>query len=159
MTEITTSPFSIPATDYARETILTHIPAWWWVVAAITIGCGIASLFDLRWAFVGLIVIFLIVPFAIINIYFSRLLNPEARRALAEKQVVFRPGEEIIISYTDPDTPLPEERIGWERIMGITSGKKYARIALSGDSQPFILIAREALTDSQLSELTREILK
>lgn len=159
MTHLTTQPFSIPATDYARATILTNISAWWWVAAVIVAGCGIASFFDLRWTFVGLIVIFLIVPFVIFNIYFSKLLTPEARRALAQKQIEFIAGKEIKITYTDPDTPLPEETIDWSRISSITSGKKYISISLSGVSLTFILISREALTDPELSALTSEILK
>lgn len=159
MTQITTSPFTISAASYARETILDYFTKWWWLPAIIIAGCVIASFFDLRWSFVGLILMFLVVPFALFNIYFSRLLTPDTRTALAEKQLSFIAGNRIIVSYTGEDTTLPSESISWDRIESLAPGKHYVRINFHGDTPPFILMKRDAITDSELSWLTAEILK
>lgn len=159
MTPITTLPYSIPAADYAREAIMTRLTSWWWVATLIVMGCGVGALFDLRLAFVGLILIFLVVPFAIFNIYFSQLLTPEARKALAQKKLEIIPGEKIIITYTDSDTPLSSTCIEWDRITGVSSGKKHIRISLEGDNPPFLLISRAAVTDSDIAVIISEILK
>lgn len=102
---------------------------------------------------------FLVVPFALFNIYFSRLLTPDARTALAEKQLSFIAGNRIIVSYTGEDTTLPSESISWDRIESLAPGKHYVRINFHGDTPPFILMKRDAITDSELSWLTAEILK
>lgn len=159
MTPITTQPYSIPAADYAREAIMTRLTSWWWVAALIIMGCGVGAWSDIRWAFVGLILIFLVVPFAIFNIYFSQLLTPESQKALAQKKIEIIPGEKIIITYTDPDTPLSSNCIEWHRITGVNSSKKYIRITLEGDNPPFLLISREAVTESDIAVIISEILK
>lgn len=86
------------------------------------IACLIASLWDLRFAFVALILVFLVFPMVIAYVYFSKLLTPEAQKAIwpkhlefnedtRELKVVFESADEenqppLPVTFTAPDIEL-----------------------------------------------------
>lgn len=122
-TVITTGSYATPASAYVALTLRDTIMRRWWVIAFPVIGTLCLALFDLRWLFVALIEVFIIAPFFIANAYFSRLLTPDARRAVLPKKIIIRALHSIEIDYkvtdeTDAPTP-PPERIDWAEVSDV----------------------------------------
>lgn len=88
--EVTTDCFRITPTVYLRYIARSVIFRLLLIIIIPLTGCLIAALWDIRWAFVALIILFLIAPGLITYIYFSRLLTREAQKALSPKYVTFR---------------------------------------------------------------------
>lgn len=86
---IVTEPFRTTPTDYLRNTSRALMPKIAVALAVPLIACLVASLWDLRFAFVALILVFLVFPMVIAYVYFSKLLTPQAQRAIWTKRIEF----------------------------------------------------------------------
>lgn len=122
-TVITTGSYTTPASAYVALALRDSLGRRWWYIALPVIGTLCLALFDLRWLFVALIEVFIITPFFIANAYFSRLLTPEARRAVLPKSIVIRAADRIDIDYsvkddTDAAVPPPES-IFWDEVTDV----------------------------------------
>lgn len=142
---IRTEPFRITPAAYLRVTaagVFSRLLLW---MALLLAACGAMAAFaDVRWLLVGLIVLFLVFPFALFHIYFTRLLTPETRKCLALKRLEIAPVNYIRIIYISADeenspAPLPEERIGWHDITRIYLSGKYLAVNISDLSQPLLI--------------------
>lgn len=123
--------------------------------ALLTLAAAIGAIFDMRWALVALILIFLVAPFIIGHIYFSRLLTPQAQRALSPKHVTIVGGTRITETPESADgenAPLPEKTYGWDeitdvdirnRILTIRFGQELLAIPLEAiaGTDPYALFA------------------
>lgn|GEM_PF-3630826 len=100
-----------PATrDYQRPAIMRWMGRWWWVAAMLLILSGGYALNDIRYLLVVFMLLMIVIPVGIFNVYFFNLLSPDLRRRLHYQQVEITP-ENIFIRYgTPPETPEGGEK-------------------------------------------------
>lgn len=109
--KIITEPFRLTPAKYLRVAAGKLLPSVMAGVAVPVIVCLVAACFDLRWAFVALILLFLVAPTLIAYIYFYKLLTPEAHEALQTKRVVFEDdGLTVEFLPVDENTKVPAPR-------------------------------------------------
>lgn len=147
---ITTETYRLTPAVYFHITAGAMLPAVAAVAAVAVVATLIAALiFDLRLMFVALILIFLIIPFVIGHIYFSRLLTTDARYALTPKHVTIIPGESVTETFHSADeenTPPEPRQWPWDEIQIISASDKYVTIRFR--SQPYaLIIPLAAVTD------------
>lgn len=147
---ITTETYRLTPAVYFHITAGAMIPAVAAVAAVAVVATLIAALiFDLRLMFVALILIFLIIPFVIGHIYFSRLLTTDARYALTPKHVTIIPGESVTETFHSADeenTPPEPRQWPWDEIENISATSRYITIRFR--SQPYaLIIPLAAVTD------------
>lgn len=104
---MSTAPFRIKPSTYFRIECGNLSTRALPIIVIITLFCTVMITIDIRYALIGLIVLFLIIPFAVFHIYFSKLLNIKSVHALALKSVTIQPDASITITYyrqIDPET-------------------------------------------------------
>ncbi len=150
-TRIATETYRLTPAVYFRITAGALLPAVAGAAAAAVIAMLIAALiFDLRLALVALILLFLIVPFVIGHIYFSRLLTTDARYALTPKHITIIPGESVTETFHSADeenTPPEPRQWPWSEIQRISATSKYVTIRFL--SQPYTLIIPLSSVDNR----------
>lgn len=99
---LSTGIFRPKQTDYLRHS--TRPSATKWIIGATVpiAACLTASLFDIRWAFVLLILIFIALPTVTGYLYFTKLLTLEAQKALCAKSVEAVAGSHITVTTYRP---------------------------------------------------------
>jgi len=147
---ITTETYRLTPAVYFRVTAGAMLPAVAGTAAVAVVATLIAALiFDLRLMFVALFLIFLIIPFVIGHIYFSRLLTTDARYALTPKHVTIIPGESVTETFHSADeenTPPEPRQWPWGKIENISATSRYITIRFR--SQPYaLIIPLAAVTD------------
>lgn len=116
---VVTESFRLTPTAYLRIHASALLPK---LVAFLTIPfvAGlIASLWDIRWALVSLILLFIVYPMVVAYIYFSLLFTVDARKALSPKHVSIRPGKFIHVVYEsacEENKPLPPDKLEWDAV-------------------------------------------
>lgn len=125
---LTTDTFRISPAVYLRVTAGAMLPSLTVAIILIALLATLAGIIiDLRILLVGLILLFLILPFVIGHIYYSRLLTPQARYAVAPKHLIFHPDGSIdeIPDSADPEnTPaiaprhFPADTIKNRKVIG-----------------------------------------
>ncbi len=111
---------------------------------------------DVRYALVALIVLFLVIPFAAYHVYFSKLLNTKAVRALALKRVTIHPDASVTVTYlrqADKDTdPIVDyiEEIPFDKIKNIQQSGANIAITLRPADDYLLVIPKEALTAEEI---------
>lgn len=89
------------------------------LAAAVLIAAAIGVVYDLRILLVALIIAFIIIPFVIGHIYFSKLLTTDAQAALSPKHVDIIPGamiREVFESADEENQPRAPRDWGWDEI-------------------------------------------
>lgn len=125
------------------------------IMAVPTVALAIAGFWDLRWLLVALMILLVIIPQAVVLTYFSKLLRPEAREALALQQLTVTPGADITIYYLDPDSGAPAgtpRRIAWNDIKSVGRTGRLL-VILTADSSR-IPVPTEAADPSLTGALT-----
>lgn len=103
-------------------------------------------IFDIRWILVTLIFLFLIAPFIIANIYFSKLLTPQARIALSPKKIRIVSGKYIEIYLVDTEDKITStERIQFAQIKDIRQRQKSWVIEIKDSHIVGIIIPRQSI--------------
>lgn len=147
---VTTSCFRVGPGAYLRYSARSVVPRLMLAVCIPFLACLIASAWDMRWAFVALIILFLVAPMAVGYIYFSRLLTSEAQKALSPKQVTLPnpaketpgPDETVTVTYVSADeenTPPPPVSFRWGDIKKITDARKYLILESGQLGYPLII--------------------
>ena len=126
---------------------------------AITLFCAVMATIDIRYTFVGLMVLFIILPFAVFHIYFSKLLNDSSVRALALKYVEIRPDASIVITYLRQIDAEVEPEIAETEIIPssqikkiLCSGRVIAVTSHSADNYTLI-IPKESLSSEEIDTI------
>lgn len=117
--QVITETYRLTPTAYLKVAAGAMLPVFGWISAALLSAALIASVFDIRFVFVALIIIFILIPMMMSYIYFSKLLTIEARRSLSPKHIVVIPGKsitEIPESVEEASVPLPAETHLWRDI-------------------------------------------
>lgn len=99
----TTETYRTSPTDYlifSARPLLTKIAT---ALVLPLLCCIVASIKDLRFAFIALIIVFLIAPLVMAYIYYSRLLTIEAQRAIWQKHIIFDGESRSITVIFDSD--------------------------------------------------------
>lgn len=113
-----------PAT-YLKEIIIRRL-SWMIILLGILfISILYLSFSDLRWVFIGLILLFIIIPIIVFNTYYFYLLTPEARRAISPKRVIFSEEGYIVIEYFNKNDNEEWEKSGHTEIIKETEIKKF----------------------------------
>lgn len=105
-------------------------------------GCFTGAVFDLRWAFVGLILTMLVYPTLIAYVYYTRLLTAEAHRAVSPKKIEIHAPERIDIIYVSADDeaePLSVETIGWPLLQSAAISRGRLLISIEGCRNPLVI--------------------
>lgn len=107
----TTEQFRLTPAKYLRVAAGKLLPGVTAGMALPLVACLVAACFDLRWAFVALILLFLVAPTLMAYIYFYKLLAPEAREALQLKKIVFeKDALTVVYLPVEEDAPVPAPR-------------------------------------------------
>lgn len=121
----TSSPFRTPAVTYFRIAAMPLLIKSTATAVLCVAAASIAALWDVRFLFVALMLLFVIIPPIIAMVYFTRLLTPQAQYQLALKRVLITPGSDITVEYLKPadDDSEPEltgrHTIQWDAITDI----------------------------------------
>lgn len=153
--------FQPAASAYQRLALMQWVGRWWWLVALPVAASCVMAFIDIRFVFVALILVFLVVPFVVFNVHFYQLLSPELRCRLYRQRFVISYGTSITIEYeapqkeTDTETDAAEEgcemvneSIDWNAVERIERNGAYWLIKLtkaSGHTPAFILAPCEAV--------------
>ncbi len=85
---IKTSPFVTTSGDYLSTLMKLWIPKYGWTVALPLLVCAvIGATIDVRFLFIALMLLFIVVPMLMSFLYTYYMLTPEARRAVTRKEV------------------------------------------------------------------------
>lgn len=124
---VRTAVFRLSPAEYLTVSYRRLLPRLISIMALPIIICGIAALTDIRWALVGLIILFLVYPMAMAYIYFSKLLTVEAQQALCPKRVTVSANRNLHIVYEPPAeeiAPPPAKEVS---ATDITSARQVGR--------------------------------
>lgn len=118
LSAIISDSYRLTPADYLKISAGAMLPTLAIAITIIFTASVIASFFDIRMLFVALIIIFIIAPMVIAHLYFSALLTPEAREALATRHVEIIPGKQITTIYRCDEAPaIPDDTIAWHDIL------------------------------------------
>lgn len=99
----TTDVFRITPVAYADHLMHLWVRSYRWLLAippAVAIGAAFA--FDLRFLFVAVILIFLVIPHVMVTVYYYHALSPDSAMSILPHRIVFEP-DSLRIIYEDPD--------------------------------------------------------
>lgn len=141
---VITDSFRLTPAVYFRIAAGAMLPILLGIATSGMLVCLVLSLiFDLRLLLVGLILLFLITPFAVGHIYFSKLLTPEAQMALTPKVIEIRPGISIIeipISADQENRPLTPVEHRWGEITGMRQTNQYLVVQMTTSPKSPLII-------------------
>ncbi len=140
------------------------IGRWWWIIALPITTCFIlAATINIAFAFVALMMLFIIVPMIMSFLYFYYALTPEAIMAMRNKRLHIEPDKSIIVNYetsTDEDftASLPPSQIKWNEITGIEYRNHDIMLHLTGSRYRFLLIPYDSIGDYEQQSSLANIL-
>ncbi|MCM1138543.1 MAG: hypothetical protein NC453_08235 [Muribaculum sp.] len=165
---IKTLPFTTNSGDYLSILMGIWIPRYGWAVALPLIVCAaIGLLFDVRFLFIALMLLFIVIPMLMSFLYTYYMLTSEARRAVTRKEVEIDDNNGVKLVYLPPEKPVfkepklgeeynneeievkpfvPEpETIKWEKVKSIKYTSKFVVYILDTPRLQFLLIPYTAL--------------
>lgn len=85
-----TEPFSEQASVYAKTVMLMILSSYWWIFVLLILGCALLSvMINLAFIYVGLIILFILLPSSLMFTYFYITTTTEARIAVLSKRITF----------------------------------------------------------------------
>lgn len=146
---IITETYRLTPATYFKTAAGVMLPSVLAACALLVLGATVAAvLFDMRIILVALILLFLIVPFIVNHIYFSKLLTVEAQQALTPKYVEINPGlsvKEIFESADEENTPPQPICHNWEQISGARINSKNIILTFSDKKSSTLIIPISAV--------------
>lgn len=116
---IITETYRLTPTAHLKVAAGAMLPTFGWISSILLSAAIIASIFDIRFVFMALIIFFILIPMMMSYIYFSKLLTVEAQRSLSPKHILIIPGQsitEIPESADESSDPLPSQKRLWTEI-------------------------------------------
>lgn len=158
MTE-TSEAFTITPGEYLKVLLSLWIPKYGYLIALPIVLCLVIGLaFDVRFALIAIMLIFIVVPMLSSFLYPYYMLAPEARRSVICKRVEIAEKEYLKLCYLKEEKGeedindkriLPEdETIRWEDIKRIRYSPRYRIYVLNTPRLSFILIPHTAFKKS-----------
>ena len=147
-----TEYFSITSGKYVKTILLMMLFDYWWAILLLLLSCALlAALVNLAFVYVGLIILFILFPSALMFIYFYFSTTEEARIAVLSKKVKLE--DDIIVVQFEPIMPVSYEEdenakpicpksvfIKKEDIKKIDDMGAFIRIYLKGGKYKFLTI-------------------
>ncbi|MDE6860795.1 MAG: hypothetical protein K2J65_10345 [Duncaniella sp.] len=164
MTE--TAPFTTTSGDYLSTLLGLWLPRYGWAVALPLVLCAIAGImFDERFLFIALMLLFIVIPMLMSFLYTYYMLTPEARRAVTHKIVEIDEGKSLRLVYLPPEKPVyrtpllgqdnpPEEvvfpvpapeTIAWDKIRRVKYTSRFVVYILHAPRLQFVIVPYTAL--------------
>lgn len=79
--------FSIPQGTFARILLLRHLHRTWWIYAMPVAACAALAFLDVRFLLVALMVVFIMIPMALLLVYINHGLDPVNRYNIMRKSL------------------------------------------------------------------------
>ena len=142
-----TEYFSITSGKYVKTILLMMLFDYWWAILLLLLSCALlAALVNLAFVYVGLIILFILFPSALMYIYFYFSTTEEARIAVLSKKVKLE--DDIIMVQFEPIMPVSYEEDEnakqicpkSEDIKKIDDMGAFIRIYLKGGKYKFLTI-------------------
>ena len=137
-----TETFRIAPSAYLKIGAEKSLPFILGCLAIPLTGCLIGAVFDIRWAFVGVILATLVYPAVIAYVYYTRLLTPEAHRAVSPKKIEFHAPDRIDIVYVTADEesePISSETIRWQTLESAIVSGNHMLISIKNCRNPLVV--------------------
>lgn len=112
--------YKTPAGAYTTLALAHVCRRSWWIVAIPVATCLCAAVTNPKWLLVALMVMLCIAPFLLANAYFSRLLSPEARKAISPMRLDIYACSHITMTYNlYEDRPALTLTVPWSQVRGV----------------------------------------
>lgn len=104
----------------------------------------------MAFAFVALMMLFIVIPMIMSFLYFYYALTPEAIMAMRNKRILINPDKGITVTYEPADTDdsvpaFPPSHVNWQEITEIEYRNHDIMLHLTGSHYRFILIPYDAI--------------
>lgn len=96
---IETEIYKVAASRYGRRVVMRLASRWWWALALPLGAAIIVGIWDWRWWFVALVMIFILYPGLLFIAYYYYALSPEAVRAILPQRAQITPDAVTLIYY------------------------------------------------------------
>lgn len=146
MSVITTDKFRINSNQYFRAEAFHLARKLFWGVLVLLLFVIVASIYNIVFIYVGLILIFIILPPLIAFVYYTKLLTADAQRNLAEKRIVIIPGDNITVKFDNSE--IPDHKILWEEICFVNQRNGIIELRDNND-KILLLIPKMFITSCQ----------
>lgn len=85
-----TESFAMPTSRYVGIVMTRLLAHWWWIPTVFIAGCAaLAAIVNINFIFVALMIVFIIIPTALMFTYLYYSTTTEARIAILSKKIVF----------------------------------------------------------------------
>lgn len=103
-----TEYFSMSSNKYVKTILFMILFDYWWAILLLLFGCALlAAMVNLSYIYVGLIILFILFPSALMFIYFYHSTTEEARIAVLSKKLILD-CDKIIVKFK-PIKPKSQE--------------------------------------------------
>ncbi len=145
---MTTAQFNVTPSRLAASIMRLWLRDNWWTLAiAPAISLMLAAMGDVRFLFVALILIFVVIPPVMFIIYFYYGMTPEARFSILPHRVTAdNAGLHIIYAPCDDETaPRSPDTIDRRDLYGATLDDKYLYVRLRAPRYALVMIPVDSL--------------
>lgn len=146
MKELITGKFKVSPNDYFRAELYESARKLFFIFLILIVLSIILSIYNIAFVFVGLIIIFLVVPSYIALIYFSKLLTIEAQQNLAVKHLIIEENKFIKVVYDDDK--ISNHSIEWGIIHSVK--KRNGHIEIRADNKKLLLLVPQNIIEPNL---------
>lgn len=146
-----TEYFSMSSNKYVKTILLMILFDYWWAILLLLFGCALlAAMVNLAFIYVGLIILFILFPSALMFIYFYHSTTEEARIAVLSKKLILD-DDKVIVKFK-PIKPKSQEEneesliypksvfINKENIDKVEDMGGYIRVYIKGGRYKFLTI-------------------
>ncbi len=151
-----TESFAMPSSRYVGMVMTRILAHWWWIPTIFIAGCAfLAAIVNINFIFVALMIIFILIPTALMFTYLYYFTTTEARIAVLSKKLVFDNHSITVffdeITYNDNNgettknvTPSPIT-LDIKEIKRVDNMGKHIVIHLKGNLYRFISVPLNAV--------------
>ena len=136
MSAITTEKFRINSKQYFRAEAFHLARKLFWIVLVLLLSIIVASIYNIVFIYIGLILIFVILPPLIAFVYYTKLLTVDAQRNLAEKWIIITPGDNVTVKFNNG--AILDYTISWQEINSVN--QRYGLIELRDKNDKILLL-------------------
>jgi hypothetical protein len=141
-----TESFKVSPTTLATEILKMWLERNYWMLVVPPAACIIMAMFvDIKFIFVAVVLIFLILPPILLFVYYFHALSPESRYSILEHHISMSE-EGINIIYDGEDAHNPEF-LAWSDISALLIGSDKIVYKLRKDTYAIIILPFSALSE------------
>lgn len=122
---------------------------WPWLVAPLLLCAALSvCLGDVRWAVVGLMMLFIVIPMVLAMAYVNYALSAEARWSLMDKQLTVK--DDGIAMHFD-DERMHDHFVSWSEVAAVKVGGESFLLMLQVRRYTFVMIPFSAIEQAGIS--------